>query len=120
MWWAFLATGVGAGIASGLFGIGGGLIIIPVLVFVFGMDHHAANGTSLVALLLPVGALAVWNYWRAGKIGMEHIQSGLWLALGLALGAFVGSKLAVGMSPHTLRRVFAVFMALAAARMAFT
>ena len=66
--WGFVVTGVAAGIASGLFGIGGGLVIIPVLVFIFGMDQHAANGTSLVALLLPVGAFAVWNYWQAGKI----------------------------------------------------
>ena len=116
-WWAFLATGVLAGIASGLFGIGGGLIIIPVLVFAFGMDQHAASGTSLVALLLPVGAFAVWNYFQAGKIGISHIQSGLWLAVGLAVGAFFGSRLAIGMNPQTLRRVFAVFMILTGVRM---
>lgn len=118
--WGFVVTGVAAGVASGLFGIGGGLVIIPVLVFIFGMDQHAANGTSLVALLLPVGAFAVWNYWQAGKINYSHLHAGLWLALGLAVGAYLGSHLAIGLSPQTLRRIFAVFMVLAAAKMAFT
>lgn len=117
-WWGFVLTGLVAGIASGMFGIGGGLIIIPVLVFAFGMDQHAANGTSLVALLLPVGAFAVWNYYDAGKIGVEHIKSGLWLAFGLAVGAYFGSQIAVAISPLVLRRIFAVFMILAAGRMA--
>lgn len=119
MWWAFLVTGIVAGIASGMFGIGGGLVIIPVLVFIFKMDQHAANGTSLVALLLPVGGLAVWKYWQAGKITSEHFGSGLWLALGLFFGALLGSHIAIGMSPQVLRKVFAVFMILAAGRMAF-
>ena len=117
-WWSFILTGLIAGIASGMFGIGGGLIIIPVLVFAFGMDQHAANGTSLVALLLPVGVFAVWNYWHAGKIGAAHLQSGLWLALGLAVGAYFGSQIAVAISPQILRRIFAVFMIIAAGRMA--
>ena len=117
-WWAFVVTGLVAGIASGMFGIGGGLIIIPVLVLGFKMDQHAASGTSLVALLLPVGAFAVWNYWQAGKIGTDHFYSGLWLALGIAIGAFFGSKIAMGMSPATLRKIFAGFMVLAAGRMA--
>jgi uncharacterized membrane protein YfcA len=120
MWWGFLATGLLAGVASGLFGIGGGLVIIPMLVFVFGMDQHAANGTSLVALLLPVGAFAVWNYWQAGKIGQDHLQAGLWVALGIAIGAHIGSQIAVGLDPVMLRRIFAVCMVLAAGKMAFT
>jgi len=117
-WWPFLLTGVIAGIASGMFGIGGGLVIIPILVFAFGMDQHAASGTSLVALLLPVGAFAVWNYWQAGKIHAEHLRAGVWLALGLAVGAYGGSKLAIGLDPLTLRRIFSGFMVIAAVRMA--
>ena len=111
-------TGVVAGVASGLFGIGGGLIIVPALVFVFGMDQQAASGTSLVALLLPVGALGVWNYWQAGKINAWHLQSGLIVAVGLTAGAYFGSKLALDISPILLRRLFAGFMVLAAIRMA--
>ena len=119
IWWSFILTGILAGIASGMFGIGGGIIITPVLVLIFKMDQHAASGTSLVALLLPVGALAVWNYWQAGKIGPAHLSSGLWLAAGMAVGAFFGSKMAIGISPETLRKIFAGFMVLAAGRMAF-
>ncbi len=118
-WWGFLVTGVVAGVASGLFGIGGGLVIVPILIFVFGMDQHAANGTSLMALLLPVGGLAVWNYWQAGRINQSHIHGGLWVALGLALGAYVGSYLAVGLSPLILKRSFALFLLIVAAKLAF-
>lgn len=116
-WWAFLITGVVAGIASGLFGIGGGLVIMPILVFALRMDQHAAVGTSLIALLLPVGILAVWNFWQAGKITTEHFRGGLWIALGLAAGAYLGSHLAIGMSPQTLRRAFGLFLLIAAGRM---
>jgi uncharacterized protein len=118
LWLAFLITGFIAGIASGMFGIGGGLIIIPILIFVFKMDQLAANGTSLVALLLPVGGFAVWNYWQSGKINSSHFQSGLWVALGLTIGAFFGSQIAIGLSPQLLRKIFAGFLLFAAARIA--
>jgi uncharacterized membrane protein YfcA len=116
-WWAFLATGIIAGIASGLFGIGGGLVIMPILVFALRMDQHAAVGTSLIALLLPVGIFAVWNFWQAGKITAEHLRGGLWIALGIAAGAYLGSHLAIAMNPVMLRRAFGVFLLVAAGRM---
>lgn len=115
----FIATGLVAGIASGMFGIGGGLIIMPILIFALRMDYLVAVGTSLIALLLPVGFLAVWNYWQAGKITADHIRGGLWIALGLAVGAYFGSHIAMVMNPVILRRVFAVFLMLAAGRMFF-
>lgn len=116
-WWAFLVTGVVAGVASGLFGIGGGLVIMPILVFALRMDQHAAVGTSLIALLLPVGILAVWNYWQAGKITAEHLRGGLWIACGIAAGAYLGSHLAIAMNPLMLRRAFGLFLLIAAGRM---
>ncbi len=116
-WWAFLTTGIIAGIASGLFGIGGGLVIMPILVFALRMDQHAAVGTSLIALLLPVGIFAVWNFWQAGKITTEHLRGGLWIALGIAAGAYFGSHLAIAMNPVVLRRAFGVFLLVAAGRM---
>ena len=118
-WLVFLVTGITAGIASGVFGIGGGLVIIPILVFFLSMDQHAASGTSLVALLFPVGIFAVWNYWQAGKINYEHLRAGLWMALGLAGGAYLGSKIAIAMPPDHLRRAFAIMMIAAAGRMLF-
>lgn len=119
IWWMFVVTGFLAGIASGMFGIGGGIIIVPVLVLGFKMEQQVASGTSLIALLLPVGAFAVWNYWQAGKIGAEHFSGGLWLAVGIAAGAFFGSNIAIGLNPETLRKIFAGFMVVAAGRMAF-
>ena len=116
-WWAFLITGIVAGIASGLFGIGGGLVIMPILVFALRMDQHAAVGTSLIALLLPVGIFAVWNFWQAGKITADHLRGGLWIALGLAAGAYFGSHLTIAMNPQMLRRAFGLFLLIAAGRM---
>lgn len=117
LWVQCLATGFIAGIAAGLFGVGGGIIIVPMLVFFFGYSQQTANGTSLVALLLPVGSFAVWNYWRAGKIQVEHVHVGLLIGAGIALGAIAGSQMAVGMSDALLKKVFAVFLALIAGRL---
>jgi uncharacterized membrane protein YfcA len=115
-----LVIGIFAGIASGLFGVGGGIIIIPALMFWFSYSQQAANGTSLVALLLPVGSFAVWNYWRAGKIHMTEIHSGLFIGLGIAFGALLGSQIAVSISEDTLRRAFSIFLALIALKLWFT
>ncbi len=116
-WFWFVCTGIAAGVASGLFGIGGGIIIVPILVFGFGYTQIAASGTSLVALLLPVGAFAVWNYWRAQKITGDHINGGLLIGLGIAIGAVLGSQLAIDMNQDTLRRCFAIFLVLVAVKM---
>jgi uncharacterized membrane protein YfcA len=118
-WWPYILTGIAAGIASGLFGIGGGLVIIPMLIYLVGMDQHAANGTSLVALLLPVGAFAVWNYWTSGKIQIQNVKAGLWIGLGIAAGSYLGSKIAIGIEASLLRKIFAGFMAIAAVRIWF-
>src|SRR5688572_2090931 len=72
-----IVIGIGAGILAGFFGVGGGIIIIPALIFGLGYTQHMASGTSLVALLLPVGLLGVLEYYRAGKIGPENIKAGL-------------------------------------------
>ena len=106
----FLMTGSVAGVLSGMFGIGGGIILVPALVFFFGMPQSAATGTSLVALLLPVGILAVWEYYKEGKIGVENIRIGLLLALGVFLGAYLGSKIATRLPDHLLRKSFAIFL----------
>jgi uncharacterized membrane protein YfcA len=99
-----------AGICSGVFGIGGGIVLIPLLVFILGLSQHAANGTSLVALLLPVGALGVLAYYQAGKISVEHIKSGLVIALGIFLGTYLGARFSVSLSEGVLRKAFAVFL----------
>ncbi|MCW8796519.1 MAG: sulfite exporter TauE/SafE family protein [Chlorobium sp.] len=112
-----LFTGVVAGVLSGMFGIGGGLIIVPALVLILGFSQHTANATSLIALLLPVGLLGVLEYYRAGKITSEHLWYGLFIAIGLFAGAFFGAKIATSLSQDMLRKIFAVFIGIVAVRM---
>ncbi len=109
--------GLAAGVASGLFGIGGGVVIVPMLAFFMGYSTQQAAATSLAALLLPVGALGVYAYWRAGILPASHIMIALLIALGLMLGAFAGAKLAITLSNIWLSRAFAIFLVLIAIRM---
>ncbi len=113
----YVITGLAAGVCSGLFGIGGGVIIVPMLMFLAGASQHKAVGTSLVALLLPVGIMAVWEYYKSGKIDNQDIVFGLLIALGLFIGAFAGSKLGLSMSEANLRRAFAVFVIVVGVRL---
>jgi uncharacterized membrane protein YfcA len=110
----FLLIGLLAGVLSGVFGIGGGVVIVPALIILAGMTPIAATGTSLAALLLPVGALGAYEYYRKGNL---QIGAALWIALGLFLGVWFGAKLAQHLSPLQLRRAFAVFLVLVAGRM---
>jgi len=112
-----LITGIAAGLLSGMFGVGGGVIIVPALVFFFGMTQQTASATSLIALLLPVGLLGVYEYYRSGNISVEHIGFGLVVALGLFAGAFFGAKIAIELSSEMLRRLFAVFLVFVAIRL---
>ena len=107
-WTVLLGIGLSAGVLAGLFGIGGGVLIVPALVYFARMPLQSAIGTSLGALLLPVGALGAWTYYRAGHL---EPRPALWVALGLFLGAYVGARLAETVGDVTLRRAFAVFLA---------
>ncbi|MEE9904425.1 sulfite exporter TauE/SafE family protein [Chlorobium sp.] len=111
--------GIAAGLLSGMFGVGGGVIIVPALVLMLGMNQHSATATSLVALLLPVGILGVLEYYRAGKISVDNIWIGLVIAAGLFAGAFFGAKIAGSLSGDILRKAFAVFIGIVALRLWF-
>jgi len=113
----FIGIGVFAGVLSGVFGIGGGVVIVPALIVIAGFTPIVATGTSLGALLLPVGALGAWEYYRRGDL---RLGASLWIALGLFFGAWVGAKLAHHLTPVQLRRAFAVFLVLVAGRMWFS
>lgn len=113
----FLAIGLTAGLFSGLFGIGGGILIVPALLYFARMEFSTATGTSLGALLLPVGALGAWQYYRNGHV---NVTGSLLLALGLFVGAFFGARVGLTLDPTTARRAFAVFLLLVSARMWFT
>ncbi len=114
-----LLIGLAAGLLAGMFGVGGGVIIVPALVLLFGMSQQTASATSLVALLLPVGILGVVEYLRSGKISTEHIWIGLVLAIGLFAGAFFGARIAIQLSNDTLRKAFALFMGIVALQLWF-
>ena len=109
----YILIGVAAGVLSGLFGIGGGVVIVPALLLLARMSPLTATGTSLGALLLPVGALGAWEYYRKGQL---DLRIALLLAVGLFFGAFFGARLAHMLTPVVLKRSFAVFLVLIAIR----
>ena len=113
-----IAFGIGilAGISSGLFGVGGGVIIVPLVVALFGMSQQSGAATSLVALLLPVGALGVWQYYRLGYIGPDNFKYGALIALGLLFGTLFGSRLAVLLTSQNLAKLFSVYLFVMAVR----
>ncbi len=104
---AMIGVGVGAGVVGGMFGIGGGLIIVPALMLAFGLDQKTATGTSLLAQLLPVAALAVWEYSKRGEV---QVGWGLAIAAGLVGGTLIGAKLTVEMSPRTMKQLYGAFL----------
>jgi uncharacterized membrane protein YfcA len=103
----FLVLGLAAGVLSGLFGIGGGIVIVPALLYFARMSPATATGTSLAALLLPVGALGAWSYYRGGHL---DLRAALLIAVGLFFGAYIGAMLNQSLAPRTAARVFAVFL----------
>lgn len=113
----YIAIGLGAGVLSGLFGIGGGIVIVPALLYLARFQPSTATGTSLGALLLPVGALGAWEYYRKGHL---QLDASLWIAAGLFFGAWVGARLAQDLSPLQLKRAFAVLLVVVGVRMFWT
>jgi uncharacterized membrane protein YfcA len=111
-----IVIGLFAGVLSGMFGIGGGIVIVPALILLARFQPQQATGTSLGALLLPVGLLGAMQYWKRGDV---DFRASLILAAGLFLGAFAGAKLGLSMSPLVLRRSFAVFLVLVAGQLWF-
>jgi len=113
-WILVILLGLVAGVVSGLFGVGGAIVIIPGLVLLARLPQHTANGTSLAALLLPVGILGALEYYRRGQV---HIPYAAVIAVGLLIGALVGAKLAGSMSEVMLRRAFGGFLLLVSAKL---
>jgi uncharacterized membrane protein YfcA len=102
-----LVIGLVAGVMSGMFGIGGGAIIVPALIIFMGFEQTLANGTSLVALLMPVGIFACIAYYRQGKLRIKPAAA---TALGLAIGAWFGATVALDLDPTTLRMLYGLFL----------
>lgn len=113
----FLAVGVVAGLLAGLFGVGGGVVIVPSLILVARMVPERAIGTSLAAMLLPVGALGVWQYYRGGFV---DVRAALFVALGILFGAWLGAHVALKLPTRDLQRAFAVFLVFVAGHLWWT
>jgi uncharacterized membrane protein YfcA len=109
-----LAIGLVAGVFAGMFGIGGGLIIVPALLLIVKLKELEAIGTSLAALIPPVGLLGAMEYYRNGSINIRYAAL---IAAGLFVGAFFGAKIMIGLPPHLIRRIYAGFLLLIAGRM---
>jgi uncharacterized membrane protein YfcA len=110
----YLCIGLAAGVLSGMFGIGGGIVIVPALVLLSNFSTKTALGTSLGALLLPVGLLGAYTYWENGNL---DVRVSLLIAVGLTLGVAVGARLAQVLPAPLLQRLFAVFIMVLAVRL---
>jgi uncharacterized membrane protein YfcA len=111
-----ILIGLLAGFLSGLVGIGGGIIIVPALVFALGFSQKLAQGTSLGILLLPVGIFAVIQYYKQGYLNINYVAI---VAVAFVLGGFLGSKLALSLSDEKMKKIFALLMLLIAIKMLF-
>ena len=112
----YLLLGLVAGVLSGLIGIGGGLIIIPALVFLFGLSQHQAQGTTLALMVPPIGILAAWEYYKQGYVDLKIAA---FICLGFFFGGWLGAKLATSVSTIVLEKIFGAALFLIALKMMF-
>ena len=113
---AYLVLGVVAGVFSGLLGIGGGTVVVPALVYIFGMTQHRAQGTILAAFLPPVAILSFLKYYHSGNADLKVAAL---VALGILIGSYFGASLSLSISEAALKRVFGVFLLVVASQLIF-
>ena len=111
-----IVIGLLAGMLSGIAGIGGGLLMIPMLIFFLGLSQHAAQGTSLAVMLPPIGILAAMNYYKAGFVEWKFA---LIIATTFIIGGYFGAKFAVNVSPTVLKKIFGAVFLVADIKMIF-
>jgi len=109
-----MIIGLMAGMLSGLVGVGGGIIMVPLLVLLLGFSQHQAQGTSLAVLVIPVTAVAVFNYYKEGYINWKYA---LVIAVFFVVGSFFGSKLAVDLDQKMLKKIFSIVLIIMAGKM---
>ena len=113
----YALLGLVAGVLGGLVGIGGGTIIVPALVLLFGFAQHKAQGTTLALLVPPIGILAAWTYYKQGFV---DIKAAAFICLGFFLGGLAGARIATHLSGPVLTKIFGVYLLLIAIKMIFT
>lgn len=109
-----LTLGLFAGVLSGMIGIGGGIVIVPALVYFFGYTQHQAQGTVLFMFLLPIGLLGVFNYYNSGNI---EFKTAFIMACTFVVGSYIGSKISISIDQATLKKVFGVILFLVSMKM---
>ena len=110
----YIAIGLFAGVSGGLFGIGGGVVIVPAMVYFAKMGQQKAQGTSLAALIFPIGLLGVYEYWKNDAV---DLKAAALIAGGFLFGALGGAKIALALNELTMRRIFAGFLVLLAVQL---
>lgn len=111
-----ILTGLLAGSLSGFVGVGGGIIMVPALVWLLGYSQHQAQGTSLAVLVLPVVFFAAWNYHKVHPLDLKAVGI---IAGAFLIGGFMGSKMALALPADIVKKVFGVMMILAALKLIF-
>lgn len=111
-----ILVGMAAGMLGGMVGVGGGIIIVPALIYFLGYSQKMAQGTSLGILLLPVGILGVLQFYKHGYVDIKAV---LVISLGFLIGSFYGSKIALSLPQDTVKKIFAILMILVAVKMLF-
>lgn len=109
--------GLFAGIMSGFVGIGGGVVMVPALVYIMGLSQHEAQGTSLILMLPPIGILAVMNYYKAGQL---NITFGIIIAIAFIIGGYFGSKWSLKLPAHIVKLVFGFLMLYVSVKMIYS
>ena len=100
---SYIALGLVAGIFSGVLGLGGGIILVPAMVFFFKLSQHQAQGTTLALMVPPIGLLAAWTYYKRGFVDVPVAG---FICLGFFFGGLIGAKLVVGLPEHILKKIF--------------
>ncbi|VAX38018.1 hypothetical protein MNBD_UNCLBAC01-722 [hydrothermal vent metagenome] len=113
---SYIAVGLLAGIMGGALGIGGGTIMVPLFVILFGLTQHQAQGTALAVMLPPVFIFAVWRYYCAGNV---KVQMAIFVAMGLVVGAFLGAHMVQNIPAAQLKKGFGVFLVLVGLKIFF-
>ncbi len=110
----YILLGLVAGMLSGVVGIGGGIIIVPALIFLFGLTQQQAQGTTLALLVPPIGFLAAYTYYKHGYVDLKIASM---ICIGFLLGSLPGAKFAAELNSELLRRVFGVVLLVLSVKM---
>jgi len=114
MWYSYITLGLAAGIASGFLGIGGGVILIPVLIYLFGLTQHQAQGTTLAIMIPPIGLLAAWKYYMEGNV---KLNMAAFICIGFLVGGLIGAIFVHKVPAPVLKKVFGIFLLLISVNM---